>query len=395
MYGISSGKIKLSGIFQIALFIMCSIYLTGNIYFFSNNKIFSEISNFLLFISYILLMCVIINNFKNVKLKWIKYLIIALFVALISIDKARSTGVLKYFLLILASKNVRYTKIIRTLLLSYVSITFFSLLLFILGISAPMQTSKNAISLGFVHPNVTSLILVVMYFLICSINNSINLQNYLLLLLLFFEIFFIQKSKVAAVILVIYPIVFWCIKKNGIKNNVKCKYMAEFSQLFVFLIVVLLFILYPLSIYDKFRDTIDSFLSYRPYLNFNNLMHYGVSLWGRKVEIYNTSDYAYNYYLGYASNIKFNTVDCAYVIGLISIGIIPMIIMFILYINVIRKAWNNSNYIVITVSIMFALYGFIENGTNDLFCFFTLFYLLANDDMYNSFEVIKGENNDT
>ena len=101
-------------------------------------------------------------------------------------------------------------------------------------------------------------------------------------------------------------------------------------------ISVLLVVIYPMKIYNPLRTPVDEILSYRPYLNFNNIMEYGISIWGRKIDIFNTSEYAYNHYLGFLSNVKYNTVDNAYILGLIT-GIIPLLIKMLCFILVQKK----------------------------------------------------------
>lgn len=389
------GKLNLSEIYQISLFIMCTNYLISQIYCFSNNETFDFINSFLSLISYILLIFIIYNNFRNLKIRWVKYIVFVSIIALIGIENAQSTGVMKYFLLTIAASNINYSKIVNALLYSFTSVTVFSFFLYLFGFSAPYRMGKNAISLGFVHPNVTSLVIITICFLWLSKKNTVKSKELFALLFAFLEIFFLQKSKVASIVLIVLPILFLVVKKCCLEKYRICKYFAEFIQLFVFFITVILIVVYPLTIYDRFRNVIDSIFTYRPYLNFNNVMQYGVTLWGRNIDIFNTTDYAYNYYLGYVSNNKYNTVDCAYVIGLINIGIIPMAIMFICYIKMINKAWQNCNYMVITISILFAIYGFIENGTNEWFYFFTYFYLLANDDISYKTIYKRGKINDT
>lgn len=372
-------KVGTTQLYQLALGTMAFFYGLKQIYIFSSSSLIEICNDVVQLVAYFILIYLILH--RSFKSKWMKYAFMAIVVIFIGMEQSNSTSWLRYFLLIIAARDISYKKIMRTLASVYMCVFALSCILYMFGISDSGIARRAAISLGFSHPNGASLMLIVIIFLFLCSKNSITYQRVLIVYGMAALIGTVLKTRVAVVCLLISPILYVIIK-HGCENNKKIiKFFSCGSQLIVFLISVLLVVLYPLRIYDPFRSALDILFMYRPYLNFNNIMRYGVSLWGQNVTLYNTNEYVYNYYGGFVTNQKFNTVDNAYIAGLITIGIIPMIMLFICFIAVTNKAWVNKNYTILTISVCFSMYAFIESACNEAFYMFPYFYLLAFDDI--------------
>lgn len=377
----TSKKISL---FSITLYIMVFFYGIKQIELFSNNIIVNFLNQGVQAVGMFLLLYIIFN--KKVNLKLFYKIIFCVIILLIGIFASGGIGWLRYFLLIIAARNRKFSEIIKTIFYAFMSVMLISVALYLLRMSGNKVYRRNGISLGFIHPNIAALIVITIIFLYIANKNVMKTNQVFLVLISAVFGFFVLKTRVTVIILLMFPIIYKIIvnsvkRKNKVVEGILCIF-----QLVMCVISYLMTVIYPLPIYDKFRTTIDMALSYRPYLNFNNISKYGVSLFGSNVTIYNNTDYAFNYFKSMVSNQKFNTVDNAYIMQLITVGIVPMILMFLCFFMVMKKAWKNKNYTVLAISVCFSIYGLIENGCNEAYYFFTFFYLLAIDDIVPKLE---------
>ena len=383
MEGIKTNK-KVS-IFSIILYMMVFFYGIKQIELFNNNIIVNYLNQGVQAVGMFLLLYIIVS--KKVSMKLFYRIIFCVIILMIGIFASQGFGWLRYFLLIVAARNRKFSEIIKTIFYAFMSVMGISVVLYLLRMSGNKIYRRNGISLGFIHPNIAALIIITIIFLYIAKKNVMKTNQVFLVLISAVLGFFVLKTRVTVIILLLVPIIYKVIV-NSIKR--KNQFVEKFLCIFQLLmcgISYLMTIIYPLPIYNKFRTPIDMALSYRPYLNFNNISKYGVSLFGNNVTIYNNTDYAFNYFKSMVSNQKFNTVDNAYIMQLITVGVVPMLLMFICFFMVMKKAWRNKNYTVLTISVCFSIYGLIENGCNEAYYFFTFFYLLAIDDV-----ALKSEN---
>lgn len=373
-----SGKtVGTNQLFLASLGMMAFFYGIKQIYVFTNNNIIEGVNDAVQVISYLLLLFIILK--RSFKIKWFKYVAITAVIILIGLDHSRSTGILRWSLITLASRDMSYRKILKTLFRVYGAVLCISIVLYVLGLSNPIIVD-DGISLGFSHPNIAALLITTELFLWLCLKEKVDWKSILIYFLFAATIHIFLETRVAAICLAFFPILYKVIQWGKKKDNKLIKILACYSQVIICVLSYLMVVIYPMAIYNPLRGKIDQLLAYRPYLNFNNIMKYGVSIWGQNVSIYNTTDYAFNYFSGYVSNQKFNTVDNAYILGLIATGIIPMLIMIICFVIVQKKAWKNGNTLLIAIGVMFAIYAFIENGANEALFVFPYYYLVAKDD---------------
>ncbi|QLK32462.1 hypothetical protein [Lactobacillus crispatus] len=366
-------------IYELSLFSLCFTYCLSTIYIFDNNNLVNILNIAIQAVSYPILIILILNSKYSQKEFFLIFIVGILLVN--EFFHNYSTNWLRYFLLFLASQKIPFTKILKTLLSAFVSIFILGIFLYILGISNAGIARREAVTFGFTQPNILAMIIITINLIIFILYREYKIFDFLLALgsIIFISLFL--KTQTAAIVLILFPLIYIFVKREIRLNNRFALLVIEGSQILILLITCLLLFLYPKTIYDPFRTKIDTLFSYRPYLNYNNVMQYGFSLFGRQINIFNTSDYAYNYFGGFLSNQRYNTVDNSYIIQLISIGIITIIPVYIFYIKMIKKAIKNHRYAVITVAILCCFYAFIENNYNEAYYFFPFFYLMSIDDL--------------
>lgn len=368
---------RVTVIYNICLFLLCFNYSLSAIYIFSNNSIIDGLNLTVQLMIYPVLLVLIID--ANYSFKELLIILLVGIILLLEFYFNKSTSWIRYFLLILASRKVKFNDILRTLLASFLFILVIGFSLYVFGISNAGIGRRGATSLGFIQPNILSMIIITIIFLILCLQKSLDKNSLLLILvgIIFTSIF--TKTQTAVLVLIGLPFIYLWVKRSVNKDKKISKFVMESSQIIVLIFTCLLLYLYPRPSFTPFRNRIDEFFTYRPYLNYNNFMRYGISLFGQKINFMDTSNYAYNYLTGLLSNQRYNTVDNAYVTQLLTIGIVTIIPIYIFYIKTIKKAINNKRYMLITIAILCSCYAFLENNYNEAYYFFPYFYLMSID----------------
>ena len=373
----------LASVYELCLFFLCFTYCLSTIYIFNNNDVVNNINTAVQLISYPLLIILILNsNYSREELLWI---FIVSVILISEFYHNHSTNWIRYFLLFLASKKISFSRILKTLLLAFTSTLFIGIFLYIFNISNSGMGRRGALSFGFTQPNILAMIIITINLLTFTLYRIYKFYNTLLALISILFISFFLKTQTATIVLILFPLIYFFVKKEVNRNNKAAILVIRGSQIIMLLFTCLLLFLYPKTIYDPFRTKLDILFSYRPYLNYNNFMQYGLSLFGHQVNAFNTSYYAYNYFGGFLSNEKYNTIDSAYLIQLVSIGIVTIIPVYVFYIKMINKAIRNRRYIIISVAIVCCLYAFTENNYNEAYYFFPFFYLMSIDDLSSAY----------
>lgn len=368
---------KIALVYNICLFFLCFTYSLSTIYVFSENTIINTINLAVQIISYPILILLIIDAEYTLKEYLVIFLVATIFLLEFYFNK--STNWLRYLLLILASRKVKFDKILLTLLLSFSSIFFIGCFLYLLGISNAGIGRRDAISVGFIQPNTLSMIIVTIVFLVLCLQKKLKTSGLTMIAIAIIFISIFTKTQTASLVLIGLPFVYLWVRRGINKDKKFSQLIMQGSQILVLVFTCLLLYLYPKSAFNPFRNVIDEFFTYRPYLNYNNFMKYGITLFGQKINFFDTANLAYNYLTGLVSNQRYNTVDSAYVTQLLAIGIVTIIPIYIFYIQVIKKAIKNKRYMLVTVAILCSCYAFLENNYNEAYYFFPYFYLMSLD----------------
>lgn len=370
-------SVRLS-LLEVTVFILSFTYGLSRIYFFGKNDLYHYFNVAVQAFGYIALVALIIR--RPFKKKFIKYITFVGIILLISFAETRGSGWVRYFLIIIASRNTKFEKIIKPIFNAFATTSLIALLLFITGMSNPGVSRRNAVSLGFGHPNVAALTFITLFFIWICLRNKVDAKTYLVAGLMCICNFFTTKTTTVYVAIILF-FIFYYLATFGIKKNNKAiKFIDSGAQLFTFAFTVLLLVLYPLRIYDRFRYQLNILFSWRPYLNYDMYKAYGVSLFGRSID-QSSVRYVYNYQLNMASNQAAGALDNAYLMQMITVGLIPMIILLFVYIRVIGKAWEHKYAALIAAAVVYSFYSFIESGCNEAYYFFPIFYLLTRDNI--------------
>lgn len=364
-------------IYCICLFFLCFSYGLSSIYIFANNGIVYELNIVIQILTYPILIALIVNAKYSLKQFWLIGIVGLIFI--IEFYCNHSTNWLRYYLLFLASRKVKFVDIVRTLLISFVSILVLGVTLYFIGISNSGVGRRGAIACGFVQPNILSMVVITIVFLIVTLQGSIKKSSIVLIITTIVFIGIVSKTQTAIIVLLLLPCIYSWVKRGVNKNRKLVKLFIVGSQVMVLIASCLLIYFYPKPFFTPFRDKIDMLFTYRPYLNYNNFTRYGFTLFGQKANFTNTSEYAYNYFTGMLSNQRYNTVDNAYVTQIIAIGVVTIIPVYVFYIKMMKKAMNNKKYMVITIAILCSCYAFLENNYNEAYYFFPFFYLMSMD----------------
>lgn len=385
LYRMGTKKISL---LESMIFLLALVYGFSRIEYFESSKLFQIMNLSVQLLGYAVLIYLIIK--KPFKKRYFKYVVLSALILLVGFAEARGTGWIRTFFIILASRDRDYKKVIVPILQAFVITFICSILLFVLGVSSTGAFRRDAISLGFVHPNVAAITITTIYFIWIAIRNKVDSLVYGAGVALMIGNYFTMKTNA----LYIAIFLFWCfylVVARGIKKNSKfIKLTACGFQIFFFGITYLSLIIYPLKIYDRFRYKIDMLLSWRPYLNYDVYREYGITLFGKNMGQSGTR-YVYNYTMNMETNQLAGALDSTYLMQMVTLGLVPMTVLFVVYILVIKKAWDNHYTTLIAISMVCCIYAFVESGYNEAYYFFPLFYLMTVKDK----DIGKGISNDT
>ncbi len=368
-----------TSVYGICLFLLSFTYGLSTIYIFSDNNVVHTLNIAIQCLIYPILIIIIFRTKYTLREIYLSISVVIIFT--VTMYYTHSTSSFRYLLLFLASKNTKFTTILKSLLFSFSLILFLGLSLYIFRISNAGIGRRGAVALGFIQPNITSMIIITIFLLYLTLKNKLKISYVIWGLLLVLFIAIVLKSRTSIIMLILLPFIYSFVKKSINKNKTMSKYLMEYFQIVMLITTCAFLYFYPQSYFNPFRNWLDNFFSYRLYLNYNNVMQYGISLLGRRIDVFDTTNYAYNYFTGFMSNIKYNTVDCAYIMQLINGGIISMIPMYLYYIAMVKKAIRKKKYMVITISIICCLYAFLENNYNEAYYFFPYFYLMSIDNL--------------
>lgn len=366
--GISHG----TNLYTIVLSVLVLISVLQRNVFFLNSPAFSGISNYIELLTYVILLVLIIEKKYPVKV----LVISALLGALLFIGYVKS-GMAVFFrslLLILAARNIKYEKIIKTMLCSISAGIIISLVLYIAGL-APDSVSKwhfEGYGFGFGGGNGIGELLCVINMMICylKIRKGYKL-NYLFEILLALIIYIVTTSKTATVIFAATPFAMVLFINIFRKKNTRIMRLLVYAVnplLFVFSYVTA-----RLYTTNAFVQKLDLILTNRFFLNSYAISKYPLSLFGQKVFLHDTG--VYNSVRG-IGNITV-TVDSSYVLALVSLGLIPIMIFVAGYFLVVRRAFKEQDYSLAAIAVLICIYGFTEVKSLEVYDNFVYLSLVA------------------
>ena len=359
--------------YMVSLFVLVFLSeLSGNA-FFSRIGYFSKVVNIIEVIIYAVLVFVIIKK------KYLpRELVLIAILGVILLYGYIESGMAAYFrglLLIVAAKDEDFKEILFTCFYAMIISFGVTFILYIIGLAPDLNGEyiKQGMALGYGHPNHGGQVLSTIYILWYTIVYlEKKKRNILLSLLAGIFVYIITNSKTALAIIVVMPIVVIVAEyiinnhnKNIILKGICCSFQAI---LFAFT-----YITAHLYLTNKIVQDIDLFLTNRIFLNWYAFTNNEFSLFGQKMNLYATGVYNPVRDLG---NIT-TTVDNAYAYSLLIMGLIPSLIVSIVYIYVVKKCWENKEAVLIAVAIIIGLYGLTETVILNIYINFIYLYILS------------------
>lgn len=354
----------------LSLLVLTSV-LQRNV-FFSNSELFVKTANAFEVVIYFILVVIIVKKDYSIKV-----LIASALLALILLVGFLKSGMAVYFralLLIIASRKINFDKILKAILFSTFLAIFISTFFYVLGL-APDSVSIwhfEGYGFGFGGGNSLGELLCLCNMIICYLKVKRKQSiNFFIEIICTVAIYLVTTSKTATFIFAFTPVLIVVFDKVLKKKH------TTFLRFLIYLVNPILFVFSygsaKLFLSNSIVQKMDEILTNRFFLNHYALSKYGLALFGQKVFLHDTG--VYNPVRG-IGNITV-TVDNAYVLSLISMGIIPTLVFIFGYYLIIRKALKEKNYALCAVAVLLCLYGFTEVKTIEVYDNFVYLSLLT------------------
>ena len=281
----------------------------------------------------------------------------------------------KGFLLIIASKNIPYRKILNVCRKALTFVLGLGIFLFLIGISNSGISRRGASGLGFGHPNVTAQLIMIIILLWTSEKaGKLKPIHYIGIELGGLITFLLTDSKTSTIVILLIPLVMVFSEKIMSRTwySKVPKFLMTYSQLLVILFTYLSARFLETS---NMLKTLDLFFTNRLFLNYYVLNKFGIKLFGQNVTLRDNSGTIYNNIHGWYNWSV--TCDSSYMVTLLVMGLIPTVIILIGYILLMKKAIKRHNYMIMSVALLLAIYSFCESQMLEVYSSFVYFYLIA------------------
>lgn len=357
---------------KINAFAFCLVCLSffqymSDITLITENRIFTVSKTLMEIICYLLLLCVIYKKKYSTK----NLIGIIVVTCLLTYGMYRSTMSAYVFawLLIIAGKGKNYKCLIRKLYRTMLVVFIIAVFSYIVSIDyqSLLYQLKTGLTLGFVQKNQAGLYLAYLYLMKKTWKKSSKKIykdcSYAIL------VFILTKSKTAMITILLFPVLQKVYTQALAKGRT---YIFTLTKLLVPMLFVLNFIWAKCFLTSKFAQIVDTIMTNRVFLNWFLLQKSKLTLWGQNIQLSYTG--VYNP-IRNDWNIT-TTVDSAYFLSIMVMGIIPTIFFALGYIIVIKKAWKKKQVDVLVTAVIMALYGVSEVKT--ICIFFNFVYLYIN-----------------
>ena len=366
-------SIKNIHLLEILIFLLVLMSEIPRIYVFANMTGVSTVINLLQLPLYVGMLYIILKKKYNRKQLFTFSIIGG--ILLIGYIQSGQAAYLRGFLLILATKNFPFKKIIFTCRMAISSVFVLSLMLWVLGISDSGIGRRGKIALGYVHPNIAAQVLMIIMLLwLVEKGKEIKYKHYLFFECVAIGAFLITGTKTSIIVMAMAPFVIEVTKRILIKKrNAKLSFfMLQMSQMLILVFTYISAKLLPVS---SLLKKLDLLLTNRLFLNYYLLNKYPLKMFGQNVLLQDNSGTVYNN-IQNVWNVVI-TCDSTYIESLIIMGIIPTALFLVGYILVVKKAIRNKNYIIVSTAIILALYAFCESQMIEIYNNFVYFYILS------------------
>ena len=359
----------------IILFLLVFMNKLTTIYVFSQMEFLGTVIDFVQVPMYGGLIYIIVQ--KKYSLKELMTFLVVGILLLIGYVVSGQAAYFKGFLLIIASKNIPYRKILNVCRKALTFVLGLGIFLFLIGISNAEILRRGASGLGFGHPNVTAQLIMIIILLWASEKaGKLKLIHYIGIELGGLITFLLTDSKTSTIVILLIPLVMVFSEKIMSRTwySKVPKFLMTYSQLLVTLFTYMSARFIETSNMLKMLDLV---FTNRLFLNYYALNKFGIKLFGQNVTLRDNSGTIYNNIHGwYNWNV---TCDSSYMVTLLVMGLIPTVIILIGYILLMKKAIKRHNYMIMSVALLLAIYSFCESQMLEVYSSFVYFYLIADD----------------
>lgn len=357
-------RIKKSELIYFLAIILLLIRYTLQISTLINVSSSSDFFDFLLILSYLLLIFKIIykESIKNL----IIYAIIILF-AIMSYVNSKMTDYLTLVLVVIATKDIDIKKIVKFLFEYYLIILIVHMIAYLImmlldssSIHVIQRDTISRYSFFLGHPNTFAAIIAwtnIMYLYLKY--EKINKIDYIVTCLVALFIFFVPNSRTSALLLVLTIIFIVIFKRNKKKLINLLKFAIPFISITMFI---------TLFNNDKIAsiNELDSLFNARIKLSIAIYENFGISMFGEYIPFGEELKILYQYGLTQL------TVDSTYYSLLFSYGIVNTIMFIFIYTRLCLKKHTESKIILFLV--IWSIYAITETlALSPILCFPLLF----------------------
>ena len=356
----------------IILFLLVFMNKLTTIYVFSQMEFLGTVIEFVQVPMYGGLIYIIAQ--KKYSLKELMTFLVVGILLLIGYVVSGQAAYFKGFLLIIASKNIPYRKILNVCRKALTFVLGLGIFLFLIGISNSGISRRGASGLGFGHPNVTAQLIMIIILLWTSEKaGKLKPIHYIGIELGGLITFLLTDSKTSTIVILLIPLVMVFSEKIMSRTwySKVPKFLMTYSQLLVILFTYLSARFLETS---NMLKTLDLFFTNRLFLNYYVLNKFGIKLFGQNVTLRDNSGTIYNNIHGWYNWSV--TCDCSYMVTLLVMGLIPTVIILIGYILLMKKAIKRHNYMIMSVALLLAIYSFCESQMLEVYSSFVYFYLI-------------------
>lgn len=354
------------------LFVLSLLQVISDISYLGNSWLYNFVSKLIIFITYAGLVLIILN--KRYKLSSLIVFFVILLILLYGYIQNGMTAFVSAWLLIFAIKDYNYRTALKCIYIAFIigmSLAFISYLPSLLNSDVFNKELYDGFTLGLGQKNQAGIYLVFLYLLRKAIYKK-NKDKYIKSFIYATIVYGVTKSKTAALVIVLYSILLGVLPVVYNKIPKITEKIVQIFMPFLFGFSYVTAVLFPTN---KFVQMLDIFMTNRIFLNWFILSKNTVKLWGQNIML--------NYYGVYnqvrnTGNIS-TTVDNAYMVMLLVMGIIPSILYCIGYMYVIKKGLKNMDFQVVSIAIIIALYGFSEVKIINILFSFVLLYINSVD----------------
>lgn len=366
----------------IILFLLVFMNKLTTIYVFSQMEFLGTVIDFVQVPMYGGLIYIIVQKKYSLK-ELIAFLVIGILL-LVGYVISGQAAYFKGFLLIIASKNIPYRRILNVCRKALTFVLGLGIFLFLTGISNSGISRRGASGLGFGHPNVTAqLIMIIILLWVSEKAGKLKPVHYIGIELGGLITFLLTDSKTSTIVILLIPLVMVFSEKIMSRTwySKVPKFLMTYSQLLVMLFTYLSARFLETS---NMLKTLDLVFTNRLFLNYYVLNKFGIKLFGQNVTLSDNSGTIYNNIHGWYNWSV--TCDCSYMVTLLVMGLIPTVIILIGYILLMKKAIKRHNYMIMSVALLLAIYSFCESQMLEVYSSFVYFYLIADDIVLDDFK---------